>query len=120
MIYELRSYDIHPDNWDGYVEWAEDIMMPLLFDKFDFPLVGFFEAVSAENTEHDSFNRTVGVHWILAWSSIEERHQRWTEFRADDEYKVAVQAARDENGQPLYQMKEQVTLLKAWPVSPMQ
>lgn len=95
-------------------------MTPVLFDKFDFPLVGFFETVPAEDTAHDPVNRTVGVHWILVWESIEERHRRWAEFRADDEYKRAVQASRDEHGQPLYHMKEQITFMKAWSVSPMQ
>lgn len=120
MIYELRSYDINPENWDGYVAWAETLMMPLLFDRFDFPLVGFFEAVPAQDTAHEAFTRTVGVHWILMWESIEERHRRRAAFRADDEYKAVVRAARDEHDQPLYHIKEHVTFLKAWPISPLQ
>ncbi len=95
-------------------------MMPLLFEKFDFPLVGFFETVPAEDPDHDPVNRSVGVHWILVGKRIEMRHQRWAGFRADDEYKLAVQAARDEIGQPRYYMREHITFLTAWPVSLLQ
>lgn len=120
MIYELRRYDINPNTWDGYIEWAEQVMMPVLFEKFKFPLVGFFETIPVEDTEHDPVNRTVGVDWILRWDSFEERHRRWAEFRADADYKRAVELSRDQHGQPLYHMHEQVTFMKAWPVLPLQ
>ena len=120
MIYELRRYDINPDNWDGYLAWAEDVMMPILFGKFAFPLVGFFETIPVEEMDHDPVDCTVGVHWILQWESMEERQRRWAEFRADDDYKQAVAASHDEHGQPLYHVKEQITFMKAWPVSPIQ
>lgn len=120
MIYELRQYDIKDDAWDAYVEWAEQIMMPVLFEKFGFPLVGFFETLPVEEMEHDPVNRTVGVHWILRWESMDERQRRWAEFRADPDYKAAVEASRDSQGNPRFHMNEQITFMTAWPVSPLQ
>lgn len=120
MIYELRSYDINPERWEDYCEWAQKRAFPLFFEHFRLPLVGFFEAVPVENTEFDTFNHTVGVHWILAWENIEERHKRWAELDTTDELQALVQEARDEEGQPLFHMRTHITILKAWPGSPLQ
>lgn len=120
MIYELRSYDINPETWDRYVEWGQERAFPVLFEQFRFRLVGFFETLPVEDTEHDTFNHTVGVHWILAWESIEERHQRWAELGASEEWKAVAGEAVDEDGEPLFHMGAQVTIMKAWPGSPIQ
>ncbi len=120
MIYELRRYDIKPENWDGYRTWCEDFAFPLFHDQFHFPTVGFFEVVPLEGREMDAYNATVGVRWILAWESIEERDRRWVEVAAADTYTTVVQHARTENGDWLFHIGAEMTLLKAWPVSPLQ
>jgi hypothetical protein len=120
MIYELRQYDINPDNWDEFRGWGLSRAFPVLFERFNLPLVAFFEAVPAEDIEGETFNRTVGVHWILAWASLEERHRRMIELRASDEWKAATREALDENGQNQFFIGARVTFLQPWPGSPIQ
>ena len=120
MIYELRSYDINPDNWDEYRAWCETLAFPLFLDQFDFPLVGFFEVLPPVDRSEDFYTRTAGVRWILAWESMEQRDQRWAGLFASKEWETVAQESRDENGEPLFHLGAEVTFLKAWPESPMQ
>lgn len=120
MIYELRSYDINPNRWEEYGKWAQELAFPLFFEHFKLPLVGFWETLPVEDTPYDSFNTTVGVHWILAWESVEARHRRWAELDATEELQELVRKARDEDGNPLFHMRIQMTMLKPWPGSPLQ
>ena len=120
MIYELRSYAINPDTWDDFRAWGLNRAFPVLFERFNLPLVGFFENVSVADIKDEAFNRTVGVHWILAWDSVEERHQRMTELRASREWRTATLEAKDEKGQERFFVNACVTFLKAWPGSPIQ
>jgi hypothetical protein len=41
MLYELRSYDVHPEQWDAFLAWAERQAFPLHLDHFGFRLVGY-------------------------------------------------------------------------------
>jgi hypothetical protein len=120
MIYELRQYDINPDNWEQFREWGLTHAVPVLFEQFNLPLVGCFEPVPADDTEGESFNRTAGLHWILAWESIEERHRRMAELWASDEWRAAFHRTLGEDGRQLFFEGARITFLKAWPVSPMQ
>ncbi len=120
MIYELRRYDINPDNWDRYRKWCEEFAFPLFHGQFNFPTVGFFEVLPIEGREKDAYNSTMGVRWILAWESIEERDTRWAELAASPEYTTVVQVTRDETGGSLFHLEAEMSLLRALPESPMQ
>lgn len=118
MIYELRCYDINPNRWEGHLEWCEQWAVPLFFDQFKFPLVGFFEVMPCDDPEHAEYTRKIGVRWILTWESMEERDRRWAELGASEALEAIAQKARDEDGNPLFHMGAEVTFMRSLPWSP--
>jgi hypothetical protein len=120
MLYELRSYDIAPERWDEYVDWATKSAFPVLFDRFGFRLVGFWEALPAGDLGGDDTASASSVHWVLAWDSEEERHARWATLWASEDWKAAIASATDPaTGERKFHRHRRVTLLRSWPISPL-
>jgi hypothetical protein len=121
VLYELLSFDIDPERWDEYVEFANNVALPMFVDQFGFRLVGMWEPVPARNMGWDETASATSLHWMLAWESEEERYTRWTELRASDAFQVARAAAIDPaTGRSRFHHHRRVTLLRAWPISPLQ
>lgn len=93
---------------------------PVLFEQFDLPPAGFFETLPVKDLEDRTFNDVAGVHWILAWDSVEERHRRMHELRKSEAWHAASVSAMDPNGESLCITEAKITLLTAWPDLPVQ
>jgi hypothetical protein len=117
MLYELRTYDIHPERWDEYLAWVEKKAAPILFDQFKFRLIGFWRAI-AKAVE---VQPTTNLYEIFAWESEEEMRDRWTAFFASAEWNAAWAEITDPiSGKSRYHLRTFSTLLRALPISPLQ
>ncbi len=117
MLYELRSYDVHPEQWDAFLVWAERQAFPLLLDHFGFRLVGYWSALSpaSEATPVPS------VHWMLAWESEEEMLERWAAAIASPEaWTMAWNDGTDPaTGTSRFYLQTRTTLLQPLTPSPL-
>jgi len=117
VLYELRSYDIRPERWDDYLNWAYTTAWPILFEAHGFPLVGWWQVVPNADEPPSSTN----LQWILAWESEEQRNERWAALLDDDAWKAAVAATRDPaSGDSLYHLRTRYRFLRPLPRSPLQ
>jgi hypothetical protein len=117
MFYELRGYDVDPDQWDAFIAWGDEHIAPVLFDQFGFRLVGRWEVVPKAGETPPATN----YHWILAWESEAEMHGRWAAVFASDSWKAAWGRQVDPaTGKSRYITKFSSTLLRPLPLSPLQ
>lgn len=117
MIYELRHYDIYPDQWDAYLVWLEERASPVLFDEFQFRLVGIWRGVARQNGAEPSPN----LYWLVAWESEEERDDRWAALFASPSWNAVWDEVIDPaTSNSKYHRQTSSTLLRSLPMSPIQ
>jgi NIPSNAP protein len=116
MVYELRGYDIDPDRWDEYLAWAENRAFPVLFETFQFRLVGIWQAVAKEGEASPATN----LQYILAWESEAEMRERWAAVFASDAWQAAwAEAVDPATGERKYHRQVRSVLMRALPRSPL-
>ena len=62
MLYEIRHYDIRPDQWGPYLSWLEEKASPILSEQFKFRLIGFWRGIAKTGQPEPSRN----LSWLLA------------------------------------------------------
>ena len=77
MIYEQRVYEVVPNRMPDLLRRFEQVTLPI-WQRFGIRPAGFFTyAVGGSNLE---------LVYLLAWSSMAEREQKWTAFIRDGEW----------------------------------
>jgi hypothetical protein len=77
MIYELRIYRAMPMRLPALLKRFETVTLPL-FAKHGIVQAGFWTTLIGESNND--------LHYLLAWSSMAEREQRWNAFVADPDW----------------------------------
>lgn len=92
MIYELRTYDMVPELFEEYLDRADRLLLPIIAEKIGFRVIGFWRAESESPGslrpgEESSLPKIPAqVVWMIAWESLEERAEKWTELQNDEEW----------------------------------
>ena len=92
MIYELRTYDMVPELFDEYLERVQRVLLPILKENIGFRIVGFWRALGEiDGTLPPGEERQIPkipaqVVYMIAWESLEERAQKWTELHDDEDW----------------------------------
>lgn len=117
MLYELRHYDIYPDQWEPYLAWLGERANPVLFDQFQLRLIGFWRGVPKQGEGEPSPN----LYWLLAWESEAEMRERWAAIFASPEWQAAwAEVINPATGRSKYHRQTSSTLMQALPFSPIQ
>jgi hypothetical protein len=117
MFYEVRQYDIRPDQWGPYLAWVEKKASPVLFEQFKFRLIGFWRGIAKAGEPEPTTN----LIWLLAWESEEEMRERWAAMRASAEWQAAWAEIIDPStDKSRYHLQTRSTLLRPLPISPLQ
>ncbi len=87
MIYEYRKYEVLPGQLQRLNERFSDVTLPL-WESHGIRQSGFWEAVVGTSNE---------LHYLLRWSDMAEREERWNAFHSDPEW-LAARARSEEEG----------------------
>ena len=118
MIYELRTYDMVPELFDEYLQLADAALLPIIKDRIEFPVVGFWRAVSESRARIEPGDEAnlpdlpAQVVWMIAWESLERRARKWSELYADAEWNRVFD--------PKYYAGQHVKFLSPTAASPLQ
>ena len=107
MLYELRIYDVVPGKMAELNARLANFTTKL-FEKHGIRAVGFWENVIGTSNQ---------LIYVLAWQSLAEREQKWSEFLEDPEW-IAARAATETTGPIVSRVVN--TILKPTAYSPMQ
>lgn len=115
MLYELRGYDVVPERWEEFLAWGDAWAIPVIFDQFNFRLVGRWQTIPklGENTPSTNYQ------YLLAWESEEEMRARWAEALGSAAWKAAWAASLDPATGKSFYLRVQSTLLQPLPLSPL-
>jgi hypothetical protein len=89
MLHELRIYHCVPGRLPDLSKRFETITLGL-WAKHDIRPIGFWTTLVGPNHQ--------ALYYLLEWSSLAEREQKWTAFAKDPEW-VSKRAQTEENGQ---------------------
>ena len=77
MIYELRVYQCLPGRLPALLKRFEDITLGF-WDRYGIRQLGFWTTEIGENNQQ--------LTYMLAWTSLAEREEKWTAFQADPDW----------------------------------
>ena len=85
-VYEIRNYNIHPDQYEAYKEWITNHGLPYIRKHTD--VVGFWLEGDLESQVNGAPLDELGspnVTWIIRWDSKEQRDETWeTAFSTEE------------------------------------
>lgn len=87
MLYELRIYEIVPGRMPAIINRFKNITLEL-FKKHGIRAVTFLEPVVGTSNQ---------LIYLVEWSSLAEREQRWDTFASDPEW-IAARAETEKDG----------------------
>ena len=88
MIYELRIYHCLPNRLPALLKRFETQTLGI-WQKHGVRQAGFFTTMIGESSHE--------LTYLLAWESLAEREQKWTEFQTDPEW-IAARAESEKDG----------------------
>ncbi len=80
MIYELRVYRCLPNRLPALLKRFNDHTLKI-WEKHGIRQAGFWTTLIGESNHE--------LIYMLAWESMAEREQKWTQFQADAEWQAA-------------------------------
>ncbi len=80
MIYELRVYRCLPNRLPALLKRFNDHTLKI-WEKHGIRQAGFWTTLIGESNHE--------LIYMLAWESMAEREQKWTQFQADPEWQAA-------------------------------
>lgn len=89
MIHELRIYHCVPGRLPDLNKRFETITLAL-WEKHGIRQAGFWTVLVGPNNQ--------ALYYLLEWSSLAEREQKWTAFATDPEW-IAKRTETEKNGQ---------------------
>lgn len=117
MLYELCSYDVHPDRWDDFVAWTDTRAIPVLSGQFGYRLVGRWQTVPQAGEAVPATN----YHYLLAWDDEDDWRARRALAAASEAWHDAWAETIDpDTGESKYFLRINHTLLRPFPDSPLQ
>ena len=89
MIHELRVYHCVPGRLPALLNRFETITLEL-WQRHGIRQAGFWTVLVGDSNQD--------LYYLLEWSSLAEREQKWTAFQADPEW-LAARAETEKDGQ---------------------
>jgi len=98
MLYELRIYHCCPGRLPDLIKRFDTITLKL-WDKHGIRQAGFWTTLIGDSNH--------SLTYMLAWESLAEREDKWTQFQADPDW-IKARAGTEANGPLLARVTNEI------------